>query len=48
MGGDEVVNDKMLGYFFILTGDGYPIFWWDYFNLRTCATPYAEWNGCAD
>jgi alpha-amylase len=48
MGGDEVVNAKMLGYSFILTGDGYPIFWWDYFNLRTCATPYAEWNGCAD
>ena len=30
MGGNEVVNDKMLGYSFILTGDGYPcIFWWD-------------------
>ncbi len=28
-----VVNDKMLGYSFILTGDGYPcIFWWDYYN----------------
>jgi alpha-amylase len=33
--GDEVVNDKMLGYSFILTGDGYPcIFWWDYFNCE--------------
>ncbi len=35
MGGDEVVNDKLLGYSFILTGDGYPcIFWWDYFNCE--------------
>jgi alpha-amylase len=35
MGGDEVVNDKMIGYSFILTGDGYPcIFWWDYFNCE--------------
>ena len=33
MRGDEVVNDKMLAYSFILTGDGYPcVFWWDYFN----------------
>lgn len=33
MGGNEVVQDKMLGYSFILTGDGYPcIFWHDYFN----------------
>jgi alpha-amylase len=35
MGGDEVVNDKMLGYSFILTGDRYPyIFWWNYFNCE--------------
>src|ERR1700728_3035556 len=35
MGGNEVVNDKMLGYSFILTGDGYPcVFWWDYFNCE--------------
>jgi alpha-amylase len=35
MGGNEVVNDKMLGYSFILTGDGYPcVFWWDYFNCQ--------------
>ena len=35
MRGNEVVNDKMLGYSFILTGDGYPcIFWWDYFNCE--------------
>ena len=33
MGGNEVVNDKMLGYSFILTQDGYPcVFWWDYYN----------------
>jgi len=33
MAGDQVVNDKMLGYSFILVSDGYPcIFWWDYFN----------------
>ena len=35
MGGNEVVNDKMLGYSFILTGDGYPcVFWSDYFNCQ--------------
>jgi alpha-amylase len=35
MGGNEVVNDKMLGYSFILVSDGYPcIFWWDYFNCE--------------
>jgi alpha-amylase len=35
MGGNEVVNDKMLGYSFILTGEGYPcVFWWDYFNCQ--------------
>ncbi len=35
MGGNEIVNDKMLGYSFILTGDGYPcVFWWDYFNCE--------------
>ena len=35
MGGNEVINDKMLGYSFILTGDGYPcVFWWDYFNCE--------------
>jgi alpha-amylase len=33
MGGNEIVNDKMLAYSFILTGDGYPcVFWHDYFN----------------
>jgi alpha-amylase len=35
MRGNEVINDKLLGYSFILTGDGYPcIFWWDYFNCE--------------
>jgi alpha-amylase len=35
MGGNEVVHDKMLGYSFILTGDGYPcVFGWDYFNCE--------------
>jgi alpha-amylase len=35
MGGNEVVNDKMLGYSFILTQDGYPcVFWWDYYNCE--------------
>lgn len=30
MASTEVVNDKMLGYSFILTRDGYPcVFWWD-------------------
>jgi alpha-amylase len=44
MGGNEVVNDKMLGYSFILTGDGYPcVFWWDYFNCEL-ARPQAP-NG---
>jgi hypothetical protein len=29
------VNDMMLGYSFILSGDGYPcVFWWDYFNCE--------------
>ncbi|WP_058189786.1 alpha-amylase domain-containing protein [Terracidiphilus gabretensis] len=33
MQNNEIVNDKMLAYSFILTGDGYPcVFWWDYFN----------------
>ena len=33
MGGNEIVNDKMLAYSFILTNDGYPcVFWYDYFN----------------
>jgi alpha-amylase len=32
---DQIVNDKMLAYSFILSGDGYPcVFWWDYFNLE--------------
>ncbi|QMV18844.1 DUF1939 domain-containing protein [Granulicella sp. 5B5] len=35
MGGNEIVNDKMLAYSFILTGDGYPcVFWYDYFNCE--------------
>jgi alpha-amylase len=35
MRGNEVVNDKMLGYSFILTQDGYPcVFWWDYSNCE--------------
>jgi alpha-amylase len=35
MGDNPVVNDKMLGYSFILTGDGYPcVFWSDYFNCQ--------------
>lgn len=35
MGGNEVVNDKMLGYSFILTQDGYPcVFWHDYYNYE--------------
>ena len=35
MGGNEVVNDKMLGYSFILTQDGYPcVFWHDYYNCQ--------------
>lgn len=30
---DMIVNDKLLAYSFILTGDGFPcVFWWDYFN----------------
>lgn len=33
MGGNEIVNDKMLAYSFILTNDGYPcVFWYDYYN----------------
>lgn len=33
MGGNEIVNDKMMAYSFILTNDGYPcVFWYDYFN----------------
>jgi alpha-amylase len=33
MGGNEIVNDKMMAYSFILTNDGYPcVFWHDYFN----------------
>src|SRR5580698_2483357 len=43
MGGNEVVNDKMLGYSFILTQDGYPcVFWWDYYNceLARPGTPH--------
>jgi alpha-amylase len=33
MGGNEIVNDKMMAYSFILTGDGYPcVFWYDYYN----------------
>jgi alpha-amylase len=35
MGGNEIVNDKMMAYSFILTGDGYPcVFWYDYFNCE--------------
>jgi alpha-amylase len=35
MGGNEIINDKMMAYSFILTGDGYPcVFWWDYFNCE--------------
>jgi alpha-amylase len=35
MGGNEIVNDKMLAYSFILTGEGYPcVFWYDYFNCE--------------
>jgi alpha-amylase len=35
MGGNEVVNDKMLVYSFILTQDGYPcVFWSDYYNCE--------------
>jgi alpha-amylase len=35
MAGNEVVNDKMLGYSFILTQDGYPcVFWQDYYNFE--------------
>lgn len=35
MGGNEIINDKMLAYSFILTGDGYPcVFWYDYFNCE--------------
>jgi alpha-amylase len=38
------LTDKMLGYSFILTGDGYPcVFWWDYFNCEL-ARPQAP-NG---
>jgi alpha-amylase len=30
---NEIVNDKMMAYSFILTNDGYPcVFWYDYFN----------------
>jgi alpha-amylase len=33
MRGNEIANDKMLAYSFILTNDGYPcVFWYDYFN----------------
>jgi alpha-amylase len=33
MRGNEIVNDKMMAYSFILTNDGYPcVFWYDYFN----------------
>ena len=32
MGGNEVVNDKMLGYSFILTQDGYPCVFWTFPN----------------
>lgn len=33
MGDDEIINDKMLAYSFILVNEGYPcIFWYDYFN----------------
>jgi alpha-amylase len=32
-GGDEIVNDKMLAYAFILTHEGYPcVYWKDWFN----------------
>ncbi|WP_317890433.1 alpha-amylase domain-containing protein [Granulicella paludicola] len=35
MGGNEIVNDKMLAYSFILTNDGYPcVFWYDYYNCE--------------
>ncbi len=31
---DPVINDKMIGYAYILTHEGYPcVFWHDYFNL---------------
>jgi hypothetical protein len=43
MGGNEIINDKMMAYSFILTGDGYPcVFWWDYFNceLARPGTPH--------
>lgn len=43
MGGNEVVNDKMLGYSFILTQEGYPcVYWWDYYNceLARPGTPH--------
>ena len=34
-GADCVVNDKILGYAYILTHEGYPcVFWKDYFNYR--------------
>ncbi len=33
MGGDTIVNDKLLAYSFILVHEGYPcIFWYDYYN----------------
>lgn len=33
MGDNQIVNDKMLAYSFILMNEGYPcIFWYDYFN----------------
>lgn len=34
-GGDEIINDKMLAYAFILTHEGYPcVFWKDYFKHK--------------
>ncbi len=35
MGGNEIINDKMMAYSFILTSDGYPcVFWYDYYNCE--------------
>jgi alpha-amylase len=43
MGGNTIVNDKMLAYSYILVHEGYPsVFWYDYYNngLARTGTPH--------